>query len=121
MTYTPNNAKQIEKIPAGEIVNGIIISIADGTPRQFIKNQDKVAEFKNADTPAINCTIEFRYKNAPIMRHEQMFTYINGADGVLYTDKSNIGKYFKQYGKLPEVSDKVQLISNAHGFFKVII
>jgi len=121
MTYTPNNAKLIEKIPAGEIINGIIIQIIDGTPKQFIKNAEALKEFKNADEPAINCTIEFKYKDREIMRHEQMFSYINGATCMLYTEGSNIGKYVKQYGHLPQVADRVQLISNAQGFFKVIL
>lgn len=119
--YNPNNAKLIEKIPAGIICEGIIVSIEDGNPRAFIKTEDAKSKFKNLDEPAINVTIETKY-NDRILRIEQMFTYINGEQNqMLYTEDSNIGKYAKQYGHLPKVEDKVKLISNAKGFFKVIM
>lgn len=119
--YNPNNAKLIRKVEAGTINEGIIISIEDGNPREFIKTQDAQAKFKNLDEPAINVIIETKHDDR-IFRIEQMFTYINGADKqILYTEDSNIGKYAKQYGHLPQVSDKVKLIANAKGFFKIIM
>lgn len=119
--YNPNNAKIIEKIPSGTICEGIIVSVDDGKPREFVKNVEAQTKFKNLDEPAINITIETKYDNR-IIRIEQMFSYINGENNqTLYVQDSNIGKYVKQYGKLPTVSDKVKLISNARGFFKIIM
>ena len=61
-------------------------------------------------------------KDNRIIRIEQMFSYIKGENNqTLYIQDSNIGKYVKQYGHLPQVADKVKLISNARGFFKIIM
>lgn len=119
--YNPTNAKVIEKIAGGTIVEGIIIAIDDGKPRDFVKTESARSKFSNLDEPAINVTIETRI-NQRILRIEQMFTYINGANGeILFVEDSNLGKYNKQYGHLPTIADKVQLIANAKGFFKIIM
>lgn len=118
--YNPKKAQKIETIPAGEVVDGVIIKIDDGTPRNFLKNDEQVKKFKNVDEPAINVVVDFKYKDR-VLRCEQLFSYINGAnDTMLYTDNSNLGKFVKQYGKLPQVADFVKLSSNAQGFFKII-
>lgn len=118
--YNANKGKLIEKVPAGTIVEGIIITIEDGKPREFIKTLEAQEKFKKLDEPAINLIIETKF-DSRIFRVEQMFSYINGIDEVLYVEDSNLGKYVKQYSNLPKVSDKVKLIANSKGFFKIIM
>jgi hypothetical protein len=119
--YDPKNIERIEKIPGGQIIDGIVIDIVDGTPRTFIKDEAKLLRFKNQDEPVIMVFVEFKYKDR-VLRTEQLFSYINSTDGkTLFVDGSNMGKYFKQYGHPPTVSDKVQLLSNAQGYFKIVL
>lgn len=121
MGYNPEKAVKIEPIPAGEVVEGVIISIMDGKPRDFLKSDGALLSFKNVDEPAINVVIEFNY-NGRVLRTEQIFSYIKGdGDTVLFAHNSNMGKYYKQYGHLPKVQDRVKLSSNSTGFFKLIL
>lgn len=120
MAYNPNNAEQIKRIPPGEVVEGVVIEVEDGTARKFIHNELAISKYKNPDEPHINVVVEFKYDDRTF-RIDQMFSYIVGSTGkVLYTDKSNMGKFFKFYNTLPTVGVKVKVISNAEGYFKMM-
>lgn len=126
MVYNPQNAKKIEQVPAGEVIDGVIISIMDGTPQSMITNEERLKKFKSGiNEPAINIFIEAKY-DGRVFVAEQLMTYIPGKDKelkdiTLYTEKSNLGKFVAQYGELPKVGMIVKLSSNAKGFFKLVI
>lgn len=118
--YKPNNAIKIERAEAGTIIDGIIFNIVEGTPRDFIESEQQLSKFKNKDETCINVFIEFKY-NDKVFKINQLFSFIEGKDCIYYTDNSNLGRYKKFYKKLPEVSDKVKLMSNSEGFFRLVI
>ena len=103
------------KIPSDTIFEGLIINLIDGQTKDFI-NSDKWKG--DPESNAINITIEVNHQGSTY-RISQVFPYndINGT--TTYSNQSNLGKYKKKYGKLPETGDKVKLISNKEGFLKL--
>ena len=117
--YNPQKVEMIKKPSPGTIIDGIIIAIQDGTVKDFLKVDS--TKFKNTDSPCINVVVESKLDTRNF-KIEQIFTYIKSAgDTTLFTSDSNLGKYYKSYGKLPEVGDKVKMMSNSEGFFKIMV
>lgn len=116
--YNAKNYRKVEKVPAGEIIDGVIVNIAQGTARQFL-SEGALQKYKSPDEPHIQVTIEGKYRD-DIVRVEQLFSYTSTNGVTTFTDGSNLGKYFKYYKKLPEVTDHVKMSSNADGYFKII-
>lgn len=118
MAYNAKNANEIKPIPAGELCQGIITQIQDGKAKDFI-NEKALDKFDNPEANCINLIMEVKYQDR-IMSVEQMLTYIEIDGKTSFTKKSNLGKWFAKYGKLPEVGDKIVLMSNAGGYFRPI-
>lgn len=117
--YNPKNYKEIVMPPPDTILEGVIINIHDG----------KVADFISADiswkgdrqkTGAIVLDIEVKYNNN-IIKLSKLFTYNEIHEGqLIISQKSNLGRYKKRYGKLPEVGDKIKLLSNSGGYLTLM-
>ena len=119
MVYNPENAKQVEGIPAGTSAEGTILEIRDGKTKDFVKNLDKWKG--DIESPAIELEIEADYGGTTI-KLSNLFTYKEGIDGnTEYSSNSNLGKYVRYYKKMPEKGDKVKLLSNSEGFFRLLI
>lgn len=116
--YNANKSKELEYLPKDSILDGVIIDIKQGMVKDFVY---ELTNWKgDQDQTAINLIIEISVDKR-IVKVEQMFTY-KEEDGItVYYQNSNLGKYHKKYGKLPEVGDKVKIITNNDGFGKIKI
>jgi hypothetical protein len=118
MTYNAKNAKEVVLgVPPDTILDGVITKVEDGHVKDFVLNTEKWLGDLNG--PGINVTCETNYEDKPITS-VKVFPYREGADGKTeYATGSNLAKFRGKYGKLPEVGDKVKLISNSKGFLNI--
>jgi len=119
MTYDAKNAKQIKQgLPSDEIFEGVIINIQDGKIKDFFKSAIK-EDWENKNDLAIELTIQLKHEDKTF-EVKQPFSYFEDEKGnTVYGSSSNLGKYNKKYDKLPEVGDKVKIITNEKGFGKI--
>jgi len=120
MSYNAKEYEIKEQRQAGIVTKGIITKIEDGVVRNFL---DKTALEKwdgAKDQKAIQVTVEGKYDGEEV-KSDMIFTYTKVDDTMIVRAASNLGKYQKLYKKLPEVQDEVSLITNANGYFKVLI
>lgn len=121
--YNARDSEELEGIPAGMASEGVIIKITDGKSRDFIKSEEAKKEWQgDLDQPAIDVEIETKYKEKSF-KLSKLFTYSISSDNgkTMYGPTSNLGKYKAYYNKLPEIGDKVKLLSNKKGFFRILI
>ncbi len=118
MAYDAKESKEIQGIPPGTSTEGVIVALDDGTVKEFVKNTDGWKG--DVNQTAINIGIELKY-GEKVMKLSQVFTYDSEEGKTVFSSKSNLGKYKKYYNKLPEVGDKVKLLSNKDGFFRLLI
>ena len=112
MGYNPQNATESTQLPQDTILDGVIVNIEDGKVSDFVNNTENWQG--NVDGPAINVNIEVQGTNM-----NQLFTYRTENGKTTYAPASNLGKYNKKYGKLPEVGDKVKVQTTSEGFGRV--
>ena len=113
--YNAQNAKETPKIAPDTIFDGAVISIQDGRTKDFVTSDKWKGDL---ESNAINVTIEVVVQGSSY-KINQVFTYLDVAGTTTYSSQSNLGKYKAKYGKLPELGDKVRLISNKEGFLKL--
>ena len=113
--YNAKDSKEEAAIPEDTILQGIVINIDDGKVSDFVKS-DKWQG--NTSDPAINVNVEVKH-NERTYQFSQVFTYREEDGTTKYGAKSNLGKYKKKYGKLPEVKDLVKAITNTEGFLRL--
>ena len=118
--YNAKSSIEIQNVKPGEVTQGIIVHIVDGKVKDFIKNEEIIKKFKNIDSDCINMLIEFNYQGR-IFKIEKMFTFMMVNGQTAYSPKSNIGKYKRFYGKLPEAGDVVKLLSDSDGYFRLMM
>ena len=124
MAYNAKEAKEAkgQGLPEDTILDGVIFNISDGEIKDFVDKQYYPQFEGGVDKPAIN--VEFEVKNPEtdkLVQGKQMFTYINENGKTLYSSKSNLGKYYKKYDKLPEVGDKIKILTDSNGIAKIKI
>lgn len=120
MGFNAKQAIEKESLKAGVMVTGVIVAINDGKVADFISTE-AAAKWDNPTQTAIEVVVECRH-NEETYKDARIFPYKTNSDGLtVYTKNSNLGKYGKYYGKLPEVGDQVQMKTNADGYFKVVI
>ena len=117
MVYNPQNTKEVG-LPADTIVEGEIKNIKPGKVKEFVKAEAQKNWQGDLDGDAIDMTIEITHQGRASLT-KQMFTYTDNNGVTEYNPKSNMGKYKKKYGKMPEVGDKIKLMTNAEGFAKI--
>jgi len=115
MGYDPHNAKEQPRLPPDTILNGVIINITDGQVKDFIKSEKWEGDLQN---PAIDITTEVLHQNNKYT-FSQVMTYKEEQGTTVYAPNSNMGRYKKKYGKLPEVGDQVKVITDKDGFLKL--
>lgn len=119
MGYNAKDAQEVQGIPAGESAQGVVINIVDGEVKDFVTNMEGWRG--DPSSKAINIQIETTY-NGNSFTLSRVFTYKKNKEGKTeYASTSNLGKYKAYYNKLPEVGDKVKLLSNKEGFFRLLI
>ena len=110
--YNPTNAKETASLEPDTVMDGEIVDIKDGKVKDFILNVDSWKG--NLDQAAIDMDVK-----CGDVTFTQLYTY-NDKEGVTeYSSVSNMGKYKKKYGKLPEKGDKVKVLTNSDGFGKI--
>ena len=120
MAYNAQNAIVQESLPAGLLVQAVIVAVNDGQVKDFLSDEVQ-KKWVNPDQTAIEVVAECDHHGTKY-RDTRIFPYNNDADGnVLYGERSNIGKFAKYYKKLPEVGDQIQMKTNADGYFKMVI
>ena len=113
--YNPQNAKESAQLPQDAIVEGTISKVQDGKVKDFVLDTSKWTG--DVNQPCINVTAEVTNKDKKI-EVSQVFTY-NDNNGVTeYAPKSNMGKFVKKYGKMPQVGVVVKISTNSDGFGK---
>jgi len=115
MSYDPGNSEERSVLPEDTIFDGVIINIADGKIKDFVRNLEK---WKEPESPAINCDIEVTHNDRKLV-FSQLFPYRSENGKTVYGGKSKLGKYKAKYGKLPQASDKVKCMTNNEGFLRL--
>jgi hypothetical protein len=116
--YDPQKAKEKAVLPTDSIVDGVIIKIDDGTVEDFVHN---IENWKGSlKQRAISVHVEVNH-NGRVLRLSQVYTYDHEDGFVIFTARSNLGKFKRKYGKLPEVGDQVKVITDSEGFGKIKI
>lgn len=117
--YNAKNVQIVKNLEPGILKEGIIIEIEDGKIKDFVKG-DSLKKFRDPEHSCIQVTTETKYKGEPF-RDMKLFTYKEGEDSLTQVQSnSNLGKYYSYYNKLPEVGDKVKLMTDGDGFFKIV-
>ena len=120
--YNAKEYTESKNATPGTVIEGAIINIADGKAKDFLKTEEAKSKWKNLEGNAINLVIEAKNAEGQTFHVERIFGYLNDAAGKLTLKQtSNLGKYKKFYSKLPEVGDMVKLVSNAEGFYKLML
>lgn len=117
MAYNAENAKETQGIPAATKAEGIVIDIQDGKTKDFVQNLENWKGDPNRS--AINLIVEVRHGETSF-KVSKLFNY-EDKEVTEYTSNSNLGKYKKYYNKLPQVGDRVKVLTNAEGFFRLLI
>lgn len=115
MAYNPNNAKEEPMLPADVIFDGVVINIADGKVKDFVKN---LAKWSQPEQPAINVNIEVMH-NEQKFNFDQLFTFKEENGQTVYSPRSLLGKYKAKYQKLPTAGDQVKVMTNNEGFLRL--
>jgi hypothetical protein len=116
MGYNPQNAKEQAMLPPDLVLEGAIINLKDGVVKEIVGN---VENWKgDINSPAIEVSIEVKHNNNSFT-FNRLFTYTDDNGITKYSPRSNLGKYKKKYGKLPEVGDKVKAVTNSEGFLRL--
>jgi hypothetical protein len=124
MVYNAKEAVELKnktELPVDSILTGVITHIEDGVVKKFISEEAAKEWQGDINSPAIQLTIELQIGEEvkqQIHLH-QRYTYLLEEGKTLYSPKSNLGKYKKKYGKLPEPGDQVKVITNENGFGKI--
>lgn len=118
MAYNAQNATEQQTLKGGLASTGIITHIQDGTVGAFITETGKATWKGEMEQPAINVTVETNYRGTTY-KFEKLFTYRLTEDKTVYTTNSNLGKYHKRYGKLPETGDQITCVTNSEGFWEI--
>lgn len=120
MAYNPHNSEEQKEsgLKQGQIVEGVIVSIDDGTVKQFIPEGTKWDGDTNQT--AINATISYKV-NDEIKTFTKLFTYNEEEGKTKYHPKSNLGKFKKTYGMLPVIEQKVNIKGNEEGYGEIVL
>lgn len=117
--YNPNNTEVVEGLKAGIMVDGIITTITDGIVKDFV-DKEHLDKWKRPEQRCIKIIAECIYQEKTY-NDEILFTY-NLTDGkTTFSSRSNLGKFNSYYKSTPKSSNKIQMKTNAKGFFKLVI
>jgi len=126
MAYDAKNGKEVtlqSNLEKNKLYSTVILKIDDGIVKQFLDDKVQQNWQGSLDGNAINVT--YQLPSADKKEHveiSQVFTYNVGENGETeYSETSNMAKYSKQYGKLPEVGDEIQVLTNSHGKPKILL
>ena len=116
--YNPNASEEKQGLGAGLSATGVITTIEDGKTSDFVKNLENWKGDINA--AAINVHIEIMHNNEKY-ELQKLFNYKDEGNKTVFSSNSNLGKYKRYYGKLPEAGDQVKCLTNKDGFFRLLI
>lgn len=114
--YDPKNAKEAAQLPQDKVLDGEVIKIEDGTVKDFVQNTENWKG--DINQPAINLHVSVKAGDGLLVL-EQVFTYTEAQGKTCFAPRSNLGKYKKKYGKLPEALDKVKITTDSDGFGRI--
>lgn len=117
--YNADNAEVIPKLKAGIVIEGVIIYIKDGIVKDHISPEAHEKWKGDLDQRAINILVQGKYEGVS-WEDNRIFTYHIKDGKVKFGAGSNLGKYHKYYEKAPAVGDKVQLKTDADGYFRLV-
>ena len=116
MGYNPQNAEQKAGLPADRVLDGTILNVTDGVVNDFLANTQK---WKGELTqPCINVAVEVTIEDK-MFKVDQLFTYEDDNGKTVFAPNSNMGKFSKKYGKLPQAGMNVRIATNNEGFGKI--
>ncbi len=115
VVYNPKKGIEKSALPDDVVFTGGIRHISDGNVKDFVKYLDK---WKDPDQPCINVTIHVDYKDQAYS-FDEIFTYRNDGENVVYGRRSKLGKFAAKYGKLPAQNMEVKAMTNSEGFLKL--
>lgn len=120
MAYNPEEATEIPVLAAGIVKEGVIIKIEDGKIKDHIHEDGREKWKHSLETSAIKVIVECLHDEVT-HQADEVFTYINGEGKTKFSERSKIGKFKAYYKALPVVGGKVQMKTNADGYFKFVI
>jgi len=118
--YNAKKNEQIEGLKVGISKQSVITQINDGKVKDFLTEEGKGNWKGDLDHTAIEIVIETNY-NDETYNTGRIFTYTEKEGVTTFKSNSNLGKYFRTYGKLPEVGDQVQMMTDANGYFCLVM
>ena len=116
--YNPNASEEKQGLGPGISATGVIVKIDDGKTSDFVKNLENWKG--DINNPAINVHIEIMHNNEKYDL-QKLFNYKDEGIRTVFSSNSNLGKYKRYYGKLPEAGDQVKCLTNKDGFFRLLI
>ena len=119
MTYNPENAEERRGLPPDVVFDGAITNIQDGTVKDFV-DAKYIDKWKDADSPAIHVELQVTYEGMTYDGNE-IFTFQNVKGKTVYGNRSNMAKFVKKYGSMPEAGVKIKAMANKDGFPKLLM
>ncbi len=113
-----SKAKIVEGPKAGDKAKAEITGVEDTTWREYLTANgriDKIENFENPDAGQILIGI----KTADGREFDELYTAPEDVTKISVI--SNIGKFYEMYNKFPEAGDKVEVMADKKGFWKLFV
>jgi len=117
MSYDPDNSEMKSALPEDVVFEGAITNITSATVKDFVKSLEK---WKDPDSPAINVDVEVKHEEK-VYTFQELFTFRNEGDKVVYGQRSKLGKFAVKYGNIPKIGMKIKALTNSEGFLRLKI
>lgn len=122
--YNPDTAVEIESkgpFPEDSIFVGVITDIQEGIVKDFISEKAQQHWKSDLDGNVIEVSYEVIVpETKATIKHSQLFTFELTDEGRTgFTTNSNLAKYYRKYGNLPEVGQTVKVMTDSNGRGKI--
>ena len=115
--YNPEKGEVKNVLPEDLILDAVVTRIQDGVVKDFVMNLEK---WKDPEQPCIQLSMETQHEGTDF-KFEELFTYRNEGDKVVYSRRSKLGKFAEKYSGLPKVGVKVKALTNSEGYLRLKI
>ena len=118
--YDPSAIEITKAIPSGAKAEGVISNIKSGKVSDFVDEESRDKWKGNLEQPAIELEVTIDYESKEF-KVKKLFTYDKIKGKMVFSERSNLGKFNKYYKKMPTIGQKVNCLTNSEGFFRLLI